>query len=186
MFEPDDNQGIIVHFNSYDQLLYKENYGGAQRNRAYVKIYVNRKYVNEAYVYCDDEMDGREYIIINNTVEYLDQLNTLPELPVILTMILDKYKISHEDFHSKKRDAYIVKGRHLYMFILRKIYEIPLLMCGKLTSRNHASVLHACKTIQDAYDVDKRFKKEFITIINKIYANEYKHIHSSQRPEEIS
>jgi chromosomal replication initiator protein len=101
-------------------------------------------------------------------------------------MILDKYKISHEDFHSKKRDAYIVKGRHLYMFILRKIYEIPLLMCGKLTSRNHASVLHACKTIQDAYDVDKRFKKEFITIINKIYANEYKHIHSSQRPEEIS
>ena len=186
MFEPKNNDGITVDFKSYDELLYKEYYTRIPRDRAYVKIYVNRKYVSDAYVYCDTEMDDREYVIINNTVEYLDTLNTLPEIPAILTMILDKYEITHDDFFSKKRNAYIVQGRHLFMYFLRNVYEVTWMVCGHITNRNHASVIHGCKAIQDACDVNEIFKKEVDTIINKIYANEYKHIHSSQRPEEVS
>jgi hypothetical protein len=186
MFEPKNDEGVMIDFNSYDHLLYKENYSYNPKERAFVKLYLNRKHVNTAYVYEDSEMDGREYVIINHTVEYLDQLNTLPEIPAILSMVLDKYNVTHDELLSKKRNAYIVRARHLYMYLMREIYEVPWSMIGHWTNRTHASIIHAHKAIKDAMDVNVRFRKEMDIIINKIYANEYKHIHSSQRPEEVS
>jgi hypothetical protein len=37
-----------------------------------VSVYVNREFVGDARIYKDAEMDGREYIILNNTIIYLD------------------------------------------------------------------------------------------------------------------
>lgn len=186
MFEPKNDEGVMIDFNSYDHLLYKENYCYNPKGKAFVKLYLNRKYVNTAYVYEDSEMDGREYIIINHTVEYLDQLNTLPEIPAILSMVLDKYNVTYDELLSNQRYAYIVRARHLYMYLLREMYEVSWSMIGHWLKRTHASVIHAHKAIKNMMDVDVRFRKDIETIINKIYANEYKHIHSSQRPEEVS
>jgi hypothetical protein len=40
----------------------------------YIKLLHKEKYVNDVYVWRDSEMDGREYIIINYTVVYLDTI----------------------------------------------------------------------------------------------------------------
>ncbi len=40
----------------------------------YISLYVDKIYEGECYVWRDSEMEGREYIIINNIIYYLDTL----------------------------------------------------------------------------------------------------------------
>ena len=56
-----------VFFDSYDQLSYT-NKGPL------VELYVDGHYIGDMKVWGDSEMDGREYLTINDEIIYLDTI----------------------------------------------------------------------------------------------------------------
>ncbi|MDR1120555.1 MAG: chromosomal replication initiator protein DnaA [Dysgonamonadaceae bacterium] len=79
------------------------------------------------------------------------------------------YKIELRDIHSKSRKQEIVQARHLSMFLSKKYTGFSYSHIGlKIGNRDHATVLHACKTVQDAIDTNKSFRIQVEEIESKL------------------
>ena len=61
-----------VEYTSREQLSY-EDFG--ERT---VNLYIDNKFTGEIEVWKDSEMDDREYICLNHTIVYLDELTERP------------------------------------------------------------------------------------------------------------
>ena len=59
-----------IFFKNYNQLSYT-NKG------ALVEVYVDGHYIGDMKVWCDSEMNGREYLTINHEIIYLDNLKSI-------------------------------------------------------------------------------------------------------------
>lgn len=59
-----------VEYQTQDELSYEPYIDG------YVELYVDGFYEGVCQVWYDNEMNGREYIVLNYTIIYLDTLNS--------------------------------------------------------------------------------------------------------------
>lgn len=93
----------------------------------------------------------------------IDQIvhNSAKEISIdyIQKVICDHFELPVDKIHSNTRRREIVIARQLAMFFAKKHTKNSLAsigaQCGK---RDHATVLHACKTIQNLIETDKAFK----------------------------
>lgn len=93
----------------------------------------------------------------------IDQIvhNSAKEISIdyIQKVICDHFELPVEKIHSNTRRREIVIARQLAMFFAKKHTKNSLAsigaQCGK---RDHATVLHACKTVQNLIETDKSFK----------------------------
>lgn len=91
------------------------------------------------------------------TVEYIQKL------------VCDYFSIPVEKIHSKTRKREIVQARQLAMFFSKNYTKASLAAIGsKCGNKDHATVLHACKTVKNLADTDKNFKKYVDEIENII------------------
>ena len=61
---------------------------------------------------------------------------------------------------SKTRKRHIVQARQLAMFFAKKLTKASLANIGQqIGHRDHATVLHACKTVDNLAFTDKQFRK---------------------------
>ncbi|CAL2083661.1 MULTISPECIES: chromosomal replication initiator protein DnaA [Tenacibaculum] len=61
---------------------------------------------------------------------------------------------------SKTRKRHIVQARQLAMFFAKRLTKLSLASIGsQIGKRDHATVLHACKTVDNLTETDKKFKK---------------------------
>ncbi|XOD66688.1 MAG: chromosomal replication initiator protein DnaA [Flavobacteriales bacterium Tduv] len=73
--------------------------------------------------------------------------------------ICDYFKVTHEQIQSKTRKRDIVQARQLAMYFAKEYTNSSLANIGmKIGHRDHATVLHACKTVRNLSDIDKVFK----------------------------
>ncbi|MDR0421848.1 MAG: chromosomal replication initiator protein DnaA [Proteiniphilum sp.] len=85
--------------------------------------------------------------------------------------VSDFYHIKKEVIHSASRKREIVQARQVTMFFLKKHTELSLSQIGtQVGNRNHATVLHACNTIKDYYDVDKGFRSDIDEIEHLLFS----------------
>jgi chromosomal replication initiator protein len=69
------------------------------------------------------------------------------------------FKIDLKEIHSKSRKREIVQARQVAMFLSKKYTDYSYSHIGSLVGkRDHATVLHACRAIQDRLDIDKTFR----------------------------
>ncbi|MDR2691431.1 MAG: chromosomal replication initiator protein DnaA [Dysgonamonadaceae bacterium] len=69
------------------------------------------------------------------------------------------FNIDLKEIHSKSRKREIVQARQVAMFLSKKYTDYSYSRIGSLVGkRDHATVLHACRTIQDFLDIDKAFR----------------------------
>ena len=69
------------------------------------------------------------------------------------------FNIELKDIHSQSRKQEIVKARQVTMFLFKKHTNYSYAHIGSLVGkRDHATVLHACRTVQDLIDIDKQFR----------------------------
>lgn len=69
--------------------------------------------------------------------------------------------------HSKSRKREIVQARQITMFLSKKYTDCSLSHIGKIVGKkDHATVLHACKTIKDQMETDKSFRSSVEEIEN--------------------
>ncbi len=77
----------------------------------------------------------------------------------IQNIVSDYFKIDLDTIHSKSRKREIVQARQVTMFLSKKYTDHSYSHIGNLIGkRDHATVLHACKTVQDSLDIDKSFR----------------------------
>lgn len=77
----------------------------------------------------------------------------------IQKIICDYFKISPDAINAKTRKREIVQARQLGMYFAKKYTKLPLSVIGAYCgNKDHATVLHACRTISNLYDTDKKMK----------------------------
>lgn len=79
------------------------------------------------------------------------------------------FDIPLDKLHSKSRKRETVQARQLAMYFSKLYTKSSLAAIGsKCGNKDHATVLHACKTIKNLVDTDRRFKKYVDDLDNMI------------------
>ena len=102
--------------------------------------------------------------IVDNYVK-----NTKREVSIdyIQKIVSDYFQMDVDTLQSKTRKRHIVQARQLAMFFAKKYTKASLASIGsQIGKRDHATVLHACKTVDNLTSTDKQFRK-YVEDINK-------------------
>ena len=79
----------------------------------------------------------------------------------IIKTVSDFYGIEPEAINTKSRKREVVLVRQVAMFLAKKYLDLSTSKIGLyIGNRDHATVLHACKTITNLADTDKQFRSE--------------------------
>lgn len=87
--------------------------------------------------------------------------NTAKEVSIeyIQKVVCDYFDIEMETLKSKTRKREIVQARQIAMYFSKKLTKSSLANIGAHSGgRDHATVLHACRTVNDLSETDKQFK----------------------------
>jgi len=88
---------------------------------------------------------------------------------IIESIVCDFYNIKSELIHTASRKRQIVQARQITMYLSKNYTEMSLAQIGSLIGKkNHATVLHACKTVKEQMEVDKTFREEIEEIEKKL------------------
>ena len=99
--------------------------------------------------------------------------NTKREISIdyIQKVVSDYFKMDVTTLQSKTRKRHIVQARQLAMFFAKKLTKASLANIGQqIGHRDHATVLHACKTVDNLAFTDKQFRK-YVEDLTKKFSN---------------
>ena len=99
--------------------------------------------------------------------------NTKREVSIdhIQKVVSEYFQMDVTTLQSKTRKRHIVQARQLAMFFAKKMTKASLASIGsKIGHRDHATVLHACKTVDNLAFTDKQFRK-YVDDLNKKLSN---------------
>jgi len=88
--------------------------------------------------------------------------NTKREVSIeLIQKVVSKYfDIDVATLQSKTRKRHIVQARQLAMYFSKRMTKASLASIGsQIGKRDHATVLHACKTVDNLSETDKQFRK---------------------------
>ena len=88
--------------------------------------------------------------------------NTKREVSIdyIQKIVSEYFQMDVSTLQSKTRKRHIVQARQLAMFFAKKFTKASLASIGsQIGHRDHATVLHACKTVDNLSFTDKQFRK---------------------------
>ena len=116
---------------------------------------------------------NKKSITIDLAKQMIDKFvkNTAREISIdhIQKTVCDYFNIPMEQINSKTRKRNIVQARQLAMFFSKKHTNSSLttigLHCG---NKDHATVLHACRTVNNLSETDKQFKSYVDDLDKKI------------------
>src|SRR5699024_5190053 len=88
--------------------------------------------------------------------------NTKREVSIeyIQKVVSDYFQMDVETLQSKTRKRHIVQARQIAMYFSKKLTKASLASIGsQIGKRDHATVLHACKTVDNLSSTDRQFRK---------------------------
>lgn len=114
---------------------------------------------------------NKKPITIELTKQMIDKFvkNTVHEISIdyIQKVVCDYFELPLELLKSKTRKREVVQARQLAMFFSKTLTKSSLshigLHCG---GKDHATVLHACRTVNNLIETDKKFRS-YVTDIQK-------------------
>ena len=87
----------------------------------------------------------------------------------IQNVVCEHFDLSKDILHSKSRKREIVQARQIAMFLSKAYTKNSLQSIGtQIGQRDHATVLHACKTVNNLRDTDKTFRSSLKEIELKL------------------
>jgi chromosomal replication initiator protein len=102
--------------------------------------------------------------------------NTAREVSIdyIQKVVCDYFSLPIDMIKSKTRKREVVQARQITMYFAKFFTKSSLanigMQCG---GKDHATVLHACKTVNNLIDTDKRFKAYIVELEKKITLSNY-------------
>jgi chromosomal replication initiator protein len=103
-------------------------------------------------------------ITIDLVSEMLDKLvnNVKRDISIdeIKKTVCDFFEMSHDQLLSNTRKREIVQARQIAMYLSKNYTKYSAVQIGaQIGGKDHTTVLHACKTVQNLMDTDKIFKR---------------------------
>ena len=83
----------------------------------------------------------------------------------IIATVCGHFGVEAKDIYSKTRKSEVVQARQVAMYLAKSYTDLSAAKIGSLIgNKDHATVLHACKTIKAQLEVDKVFQNELSEI----------------------
>ena len=96
--------------------------------------------------------------IVGNFSDYEKQPITIDE---IIKKVADYYGVEVASINTRSRKREVVLVRQVAMYLSKKHLDMSTSKIGQyIGNRDHATVLHACKTIANLAETDKQFRSE--------------------------
>jgi len=115
----------------------------------------------------DITVDSAKTVIKDILGESVVKKTTLKQ---VARLVSEELRISETKLYSKSRVMDVVSARHLAMFLCRETTKSSLDTIGKhFGNRDHSTVIHACKAIEDRVKIDAHLKKTISQLKNKLY-----------------
>ena len=116
---------------------------------------------------------NKKEITLELTKEMIDKLikSTKREISIdyIQKVVCNFYNIAMDQLQSKTRKREIVQARQVAMFFSKSLTKSSLATIGsQIGGKDHATVLHACKTVNNLIETDKRFRQQVDEIEKKL------------------
>lgn len=116
---------------------------------------------------------NKKEITLDLAKQMIDKLikNTKREISIdyIQKIVCDYFNIPIDLMQSKTRKREIVQARQVAMFFSKSLTKSSLATIGsQIGGKDHATVLHACKTVNNLIDTDKRFRVQIDEIEKKL------------------
>jgi chromosomal replication initiator protein len=104
--------------------------------------------------------------VVRNLVNVTEKKHTVKN---IRDLVCEYFKIPVESLQSSSRKREVVQARHIAMYFSKQLTQESLTTIGNsIGKRNHATVIHACKTVKDLMDTDKTFRGNVLEIEKKL------------------
>ena len=101
--------------------------------------------------------------------DIFNNMNAIITIEDIQKIVVNYYDISTTDFLSARRSRHIARPRQIAMYLSKKLTTKSLPEIGrKFTGRDHTTVIHAIKKIEDLMQKYKKFEVEVQEISNRI------------------
>lgn len=116
---------------------------------------------------------NKKDITIDLAKQIIDKIvkSTRRELSIdyIQKIVCDYFNIPVDLLKSKTRKREIVQARQVAMYFAKNFTKNSLAVIGSIIGgKDHATVLHACRTVQNLMDTDKKFKQYIEEIEKKL------------------
>jgi chromosomal replication initiation ATPase DnaA len=100
-------------------------------------------------------------------VIYVGLADQRPTIQMILNSVAKAFDLSDvSDMFQKNRKRAIVEARQSAMYIIRKQYpEKPYSKIASIFNKDHATVIHAIKTVENFICTDKTFRDKLNNVI---------------------
>lgn len=89
----------------------------------------------------------------------------------IVKVVCKHFNLEQSAIHTKSRKREVVQARQIAMYLAKNYTDLSTSKIGKfIGNKDHATVLHACKTVKGQIEVDKNFSaevQEIQTILKK-------------------
>lgn len=97
--------------------------------------------------------------VISQAIKKIEKKKITVE--VIEETVCKYFNVTADQIQSNSRKREIVQARQVAMYLTKSYTEMSLAQIGSVIGkRNHATVLHACKTVHEQMEVDKAFREE--------------------------
>ena len=94
--------------------------------------------------------------------------STNPTFELIAETVARFYNLDISLLYGKSRKREISDARQLVMYLTKKSTQLSSTNIGQKLSRDHATVLHACKQIEQRLSIEKKFRHEVEMIENEL------------------
>ena len=116
---------------------------------------------------------NKKDITIDLAREMIDKLikNTKREISIdyIQKVVCNYYNITTDSLKSKTRKREIVQARQVAMYFSKNLTKSSLATIGsQIGGKDHATVLHACKTVNNLVETDKTFRNQIEELEKKL------------------
>ena len=88
--------------------------------------------------------------------------------PDIIQTVADFYRLTVKDLRSTRRDRTIVRPRQLAMYLTKQLTPMALPDIAKFYERDHTTVMHAIKTIEEYLKRDKQLAREKDMLVEQL------------------
>jgi len=93
------------------------------------------------------------------------------KLESVIRVVCEKYDITIEALKGKSRIKDVVEARQICFYILHKKMKLTSIVVGDMFNKNHATVLHSCRTIENFMLHEVDLKNRINNIITEIKIN---------------
>ncbi len=89
----------------------------------------------------------------------------------VQNIVCEYFNITRDLLHSPSRKRQIVQARQIAMYLCRNHINCSLSTIGaEIGGKDHATVLHACSTVNDLMDTDRSFR-QYVNDLEKMLTN---------------